>query len=409
MKNHMGPKADENTTQAKEPLITPRYCLLILVSFLTAFSYSMIQTLIASYAVDLGGTLGIAGTLTGIFSAAAMVCRPVGGALCDIKNKKTICIIATIIFTVGFFGYAVSMNVPMLLLFRVLHGAAFGVSGTANMALVAEVIPRERMGEGLGYFSVGQVVSQVIGPIIGIALQGVLGFKLLFLFVGFVCSMAVIVLIFMPMDPPLRKTDQNSSAFRFHISLRDLIAVECIAYALTGGMFSMLNGVTSSFLVMVGEQRGIGHIALFFTVNAIILFIVRLLMGKVSDSAPLLWVVSISLAVSMTSMLLLSKAGTLSIVLIAAVFKALGQGSGQISLQSACIKSVDEHHVGVASSTYFIGADIGNSVGPMLGGAISGTLGYEVMFRDVGMITFATIIVFALYEQNVKRSNDVNN
>ena len=297
----------------------------------------------------------------------------------------------------------------MLLLFRVLHGAAFGVSGTANMALVAEVIPRERMGEGLGYFSVGQVVSQVIGPIIGIALQGVLGFKLLFLFVGFVCSVAVIVLIFMPMAPHLRKTGQNSSAFRFHLSLRDLIAVECIAYALTGGMFSMLNGVTSSFLVMVGEQRGIGHIALFFTVNAIILFIVRLLMGKVSDSAPLLWVVSISLAVSMTSMLLLSKAGTLSIVLIAAVFKALGQGSGQISLQSACIKSVDEHHVGVASSTYFIGADIGNSVGPMLGGAISGTLGYEVMFRDVGMITFATIIVFALYEHNVKRSNDINN
>ena len=146
MKNHMRSKVDENTAQAKAPLITPRYCLLILVSFLTAFSYSMIQTLIASYAVDLGGTLGIAGTLTGIFSAAAMVCRPVGGALCDIKNKKTICIIATVLFTVGFFGYAVSMNVPMLLLFRVLHGAAFGVSGTANMALVAEVIPRERMG-----------------------------------------------------------------------------------------------------------------------------------------------------------------------------------------------------------------------------------------------------------------------
>ena len=53
MKNHMRSKVDENTAQAKAPLITPRYCLLILVSFLTAFSYSMIQTLIASYAVDL--------------------------------------------------------------------------------------------------------------------------------------------------------------------------------------------------------------------------------------------------------------------------------------------------------------------------------------------------------------------
>ena len=94
---------------------------------------------------------------------------------------------------------------------------------------------------------------------------------------------------------------------------------------------------------------------------------------------------------------------TMIAVLIAAVFKALGQGSGQISLQSACIKSVDEHHVGVASSTYYIGADIGNSVGPMLGGAISGALGYEAMFRDVGMITFGTIISFALYEQIMKR------
>ena len=172
-------KKSENTKGPK--LFTTSYCLLILVSFMTSLSYSLIQTLIATYAVDLGGTLAAAGTLTGLFSTAAMICRPAGGALCDEKNKKIICLVSTMVFAFGFFGYALSMNMTALLIFRLLHGAAFGISGTANMALVAESIPRQRMGEGLGYYGVGQVVSQIIGPVFGVALHEMIGFKALFL------------------------------------------------------------------------------------------------------------------------------------------------------------------------------------------------------------------------------------
>lgn len=51
-------------------------------------SYSMISTLITNYAVKLGGTLAMAGTIAGIFSMAALFSRPVGGLICDTLNKK---------------------------------------------------------------------------------------------------------------------------------------------------------------------------------------------------------------------------------------------------------------------------------------------------------------------------------
>jgi MFS family permease len=392
-------KKSENTKGPK--LFTTSYCLLILVSFMTSLSYSLIQTLIATYAVDLGGTLAAAGTLTGLFSTAAMICRPAGGALCDEKNKKIICLVSTMVFAFGFFGYALSMNMTALLIFRLLHGAAFGISGTANMALVAESIPRQRMGEGLGYYGVGQVVSQIIGPVFGVALHEMIGFKALFLLVGCICFGAIIVLALIPYENRKPEADSGEISDRKKKTgniLGRLIAANCIIYALTAGMFSFMNGVTSSFLVMVGEERNIPHIALFFTVNAICLFTVRLLMGKIADEAPLTLVVTISLLVGFSSMFLLSKAAVLPMFLVAAILKALGQGVGQISLQSACVKSVDESRVGVASSTYYIGADVGNSLGPIIGGTISGAYGYATMFQGVAWIAVAMIGVFLVYE-----------
>ena len=133
-----------------EKLFTRAYIFLILISLMTAMSYSMISTLITNYAVELGGTLAMAGTIAGIFSMAALFSRPVGGVVCDTLDKKKICMAATIVFTLSFPGYALSRNMAALLFFRMLQGFAFGISGTANMALVAEVVPKKRLGEGLG-------------------------------------------------------------------------------------------------------------------------------------------------------------------------------------------------------------------------------------------------------------------
>ena len=388
----------------KKKLFTITYILLMLVSLITAFGYSMIATLISSYAVTLGAGLTVAGTLAGIYSLSALAIRPFGGMAADILNKKNMCIFATVMISASMAGYAVAPNMPVIFFFRILHGVAFGLSGTANMALVAEYIPEERMGEGLGYFGLGQVLSQVCGPSVGMAVKNQFGYKTLFLIIAAITILAVVVLLFIRYE---KCPDQKAAEERKKLTFDNLIAKECIVYALIGGLFSLGNGVVNSFLVMLGDERSIINVALFFSVNAAILFMMRLGIGKIIDRTNLTFIVNISLAFTAISMIVIGGSFTLTGLIIAAVLKAVGQGGGQISLQSACIKRVDAVKIGIATSTYFIGADIGQGLGPIIGGKISDAFGYRAMYYCMGGLMIAGIFVFDIYQKRISQKINI--
>ena len=83
---------------------------------------------------------------------------------------------------------------------------------------------------------------------------------------------------------------------------------------------------------------------------------------------------------------------------LAGAIKAVGHVGGQISLQSACVKKVDESRVGVASSTYYIGADIGNGLGPIWGGKVAELSGYSSSFYAMSGVFGVGCIIFIVYE-----------
>ncbi len=135
------------------------------------------------------------------------------------------------------------------------------------------------------------------------------------------------------------------------------------------------------------------------------MFAVRLIIGKLADQKGLSAVVTISLLVSTLSMVLLGFAQSLPVILVAAVLRAVGQGGGQISLQSACLKTVDASRRGVATSTYFIGADMGQGLGPTVGGAVAGTFAiggaanYTVTYLTAGVLLLIGLFVFIIYQR----------
>ena len=47
---------------------------------------------------------------------------------------------------------------------RILHGFGFGLSTTFAAAIVADVIPASRRGEGIGYFGLGSTVMMALAP-----------------------------------------------------------------------------------------------------------------------------------------------------------------------------------------------------------------------------------------------------
>lgn len=89
-------------------------------------------------------------------------------------------------------------------------------------------------------------------------------------------------------------------------------------------------------------------------------------------------------------------------LLTAAAMKAAGQGGGQVSLQAECIKKAGPKRSGVAASTFYIGSDIGQGVGPAISGVISSAFGCETAFLWTGLLLFAGLIVFNIYQKKNK-------
>ncbi len=386
---------DHNHQLEVKSLWNRSFILLILVSLITAMSFNMVYVIISKYALEVTPSLTIAGVIAGIFSIAALIIRPIAGVTADTMNKKRLCIIANLLITIALFGYTFSINVPTLFFFRILHGVAFGISGTVNIALVTNYIPKGRTAEGIGYYGLGQVMAQIISPNLGVQIEELYGFQPLFLLVTGLSLLGVLLLT--RLNYPKEQVTKVSKKRK--LTLNSLIAKEVLMYAIIGGMFSFGNGIVSSFLVLLGEERNIRNIGLFFSVGAIVLFVLRIFVGKIADNQGITLIVNISLIASAMSMILIGFAPVLSILLLASVLKSIGQGGGQISLQAECIKRVDPSRVGVATSTFYIGADLGQGFGPMIGGAISSTFNYTILFLFCAALMLVAMLVFNLYQR----------
>ena len=130
----------------KSGLWTKPYILLSVTNFFAWLSYNMITPVLTGYMGTLGASVSICGITGGLFAFTSLLFRPVSGVLADMKNRKHLMAGFTILMTVSLLIYSVIPSVPVILLFRGLHGVAFGISSTASLVLVSESAPEERMG-----------------------------------------------------------------------------------------------------------------------------------------------------------------------------------------------------------------------------------------------------------------------
>jgi MFS family permease len=79
-------------------------------------------------------------------------------------------------------------------------------------------------------------------------------------------------------------------------------------------------------------------------------------------------------------MVLISVAHSLTVFLLAAVLFGIGNGGSQPALQTLCLKCVGFERRGASSGTYYMGMDIGNTVGPVLAGLLAASFGYGGAF-----------------------------
>ncbi|MEM7115156.1 MAG: MFS transporter [Chloroflexota bacterium] len=115
---------------------------------------------------DFGITADLAAWIATAFTLSFMICMPIYGRLSDSLGKRRLLLGGITIFTLGSILATISLNLPMLIIARVIQG--LGVAGLLplSLALITEVFPPNERGKAMGLWSTIGPVTGVAGPIL---------------------------------------------------------------------------------------------------------------------------------------------------------------------------------------------------------------------------------------------------
>jgi predicted MFS family arabinose efflux permease len=386
--------------QPQERLWNRNFCFLLSLSAVTATAFNMVTPTLPRFAVELGAGLTIAGTLAGIFAITALIVRPFSGLAVDRLNKKWLLVGSTAIMTLAVVGYTLSRSIGVLFIFRILHGAAFSISGTTNASLACSYIPPRRLGEGVGYLGLGYILATAVGPSLGLGLADAYGYQASFGASAALFALATLLMLLISYRHAPRALASECDTPRQRIRFSDLFAGELLIYAVLAAVISLSNGVVNTFIPLFAADRGIPNIGLYFTVSAFSMLAIRLVGGRLLDRYGLGAILYPAYLIAGLSMFLLAGANALPLVLVSAAMRSVGQSAAQPALQATCIRKLGPARSGVATSTFFVGADVGQGLGPIIGGAISETWSYGAMYAGTGAILLVGMGVYALHARH---------
>lgn len=377
-----------------QPVFTTNFILVTIINLFVFFSFQMIFPTLPLYIKSLGGTDSVIGLVMGTFMITSLATRPFAGLALDKIGRKQVFIIGLVVLGLSAFAYSLAASVTMIVFIRLLHGFGWGIAGTATSTVAAEIIPRERFGEGMGYFSMANSLSLAIAPAAGLYISHRYGFRDVFM----LATVLVIIGLLLALLIRYRKYHpQNTPSRREALYEKSAFGPAVMVF-----FVSATFGGTSSFLPLYAYQRGVADIGVFFTVYALAVFVSRPLTGKMVDRYNYDVTIVPGLLSIAGAMLIISYAHSLSEFLIAAVIYGFGFGTCQMSLQTMVLKNVRRERLGAANATFFSGVDVGMGLGALTLGSFAEIWGYSDMFIIASSGILLAFLVYVLY---IRRHN----
>ncbi len=160
---------------------------------------SMVNVAVPSVVGAFGVGLDQAQWMATGFLATMSVSMLVSSWLIEVLGQRITFIAILTVFGVGSFMSAVAPNIDILIIGRVLQGAANGVGQPLAMFTMFSVFPPEKRGLAIGIQGLVSVLSPTFGPIVGgIAIDSISWRYLFFLPLPFCLPALMMGLVFMP-------------------------------------------------------------------------------------------------------------------------------------------------------------------------------------------------------------------
>jgi len=366
------------------------------IQFVMTAAFSMLTPIMPLFLPVLGveneGAIAIwAGILNGITSLVAAFASPLWGQLADRRGRKLMLLRSSL--AIGLFAalMGASGDVWQFFACRALMGVFAGFSSAA-IALVASQVPEDRLGYSLGWLSTGQLVGSLVGPIIGGILADATGsYRIPFYVTSATIFLATGLVWFSVREEFTRHHGEGrrgtfSSLFAL-VTTPALLALFFVLLMAQFGVRTVQPIVTLYVKEMVGNLPNLATLAgIAFSITGLANVISAPFLGNRSDRIGYRRVLLICLAGG--TLTTLPQAFTDNYWLFTAERFAVGLFIGGLlpaanALVGRLVSRAERGAVyGMTSSAMFLG----NSAGPLLGGAIAASLGLHWVFLMTAIV-----------------------
>lgn len=368
-------------------------------------SFQMLIPTLPPYIKSIGASGIEIGLVTTLFSIGAVLSRPFIGFLLQYKTRKNLVLIGAISLLLITMFYPLSQIIVIFLLFRLVHGLAWGWSTTVNGTAAVDIVPNSRIGEGMGYFGLSTTLGMVIAPSLGIYLFHVTSFTNLIHISTALGFIAIILLAIVQYRTPeiVKNMQKENLKFSYFESLMEKSSwyPAFITMVVTFGY-----GTIVTFIVIFGEARGIQHVFLFYLCNAIVASLARPIAGKWFDQKGPKGIVLFCSFLTFIGMWILSFAYSDLTLAIAGVFFGLGFGSLIPTLQSWTLSQTPANRRGVANGMYFSAIDLGIGLSGLVFGILAQYVQIGTLFQIASVFLIVSMILTVLDRNKRKQSKE---
>ncbi len=221
------------------------------------------------------------GLLYGGYSVGVLVATPLFGYLGDRIGCRRPLIYGVMLSATALALFCFAPNFYLLLLGRLLQGAAAAATWTAGLALIAEHYPEQRV-EMMGYALMGSTAGSLLGPLIGGSLYEVGGYTLPFAATGVLVAIDAGLCVFLlPREPGVPQASPDIRVLLFDKSV--LVAAAAVSLAAIG--WGIIEPLLPAQLVRSGVSPWV--IGLIFTIGSVAYGLSAPVVSWVSNRVPI--------------------------------------------------------------------------------------------------------------------------
>lgn len=400
----------------KPKIWTPSFIILTVVNFISALVFYLFIVKIVEYTMlTYGSSYGAAGLMVTAYVTASLCTRLLLGNKIDAWGLKRSIIIGTVINMVAALLYFIEGGFAFLFCIRALHGVGFGIASGALAASAALIVPPERRGEGIGYFSMAQALATGVGPFVAIILTGSGNYLILFVFSAVVTALALFFAFFVrvpsvekPAPTPAADSERMGGATvaageqaaggpasageraeaaprtttaKAAAGIGKFVQISVLPLALPLLLVLVCYSGVVSFLTVFSEERSLVEASsVYFVVYSLAILLTRPPIGRRVDKKGENSVIYLTFAALAVGLAILAFAYNGAVLLASAALIGFGIGCTQSTIQATIVRITPKQELGRANSTFFMSMDLGSAVGPVIIGALIPFTGFTVVY-----------------------------